>query len=144
MLFHGPSLGIALRGLPGGRGVEVTGLTKLPDGSPSPAAAVAVKAGDRVSKINGEDALSDGFDLVSARIKAAPRPVLVHFLGEFAPRTQQQQPQQTDGGAAAQPAPPTSPVVPTTGMALFTGSAGGTGLAPAPAAAASPADLGLC
>lgn len=93
-LFPGGALGLALRGLQGGKGVEVTGITKLPDGTTSPAVGAGVKPGDRVSKINGDDCLSDGYDLVVAKLKAAHRPVLVHFLGEVPPRPE-------EGAAAA-------------------------------------------
>lgn len=138
MLFPGPALGLALRGLPGGRGVEVTGLTRTPDGGPSPAQHAGVKPGDRVSKINGEDALSDGFDLLSARVKAAPRPLLVHFLGELPPRA--------DGsGAAAAAAAPVAAAA--AAGVVFTATALAAAPPPPsapPAAAGDPGALGLC
>lgn len=108
-LFPGSALGLALRGLPAGGagragGVEVTGLTRLPEGGPSPAAAAGVRPGDRVSKINGEDALSDGYDMVVARLKAARRPVLIHFLGELPPRPADGAPAAAAAAASSAPA----------------------------------------
>lgn len=37
----------------------------------------------RISKINGVPCLGETHDLVVARLKAAPRPVVVHFMGEY-------------------------------------------------------------
>lgn len=92
-VFPGASLGLGLRSMPdGGRGVEVSGLAKTAEGGASPAAAYGVRAGDRVSKINGEDTLSDSYELVVAKLKAAPRPVLIHFLGAL---------KRTEGGAGS-------------------------------------------
>ena len=35
-----------------------------------------------------QDTLSDSYELVVAKLKAAPRPVLVHFLGALLKRTE--------------------------------------------------------
>ena len=38
-----------------------------------------------MSKINGDDCLGDAYDVVVVKLKTAPRPMMVHFLGMFAP-----------------------------------------------------------
>ena len=37
------------------------------------------------SKINGEDVLDDAYELLIAKLKAAPRPLCIHFLGVLPP-----------------------------------------------------------
>lgn len=37
----------------------------------------------QISKINGEDCLGDTYEVVVAKLKSAPRPMMVHFLGLF-------------------------------------------------------------
>lgn len=73
----GSALGLTLRGVPDG--VEVSGVKS---DCPAPGAAVALRVGDRISKVGGEDVLGAQFDLVVAKLKAAPRPLCVHFIGE--------------------------------------------------------------
>lgn len=77
-------LGISLRST---QFAEVSGLKALPDGQVSPVQASGmVKVGDKISKINGQDVLGDIYDVVVAKLKSAPRPLLVHFLGSFSAR----------------------------------------------------------
>ena len=73
------------------------------DGEPLPTPpAPANQAGDMITRIGGESALLIGYDAVIAMLRAAPRPLVVHFLGV------------RDGEAAmrAEPPRPLPPVPP--------------------------------
>jgi hypothetical protein len=78
----GAPLGITLSAAADGF-TEVTAIKPNADGSPSPAMAAGaiVRVGDKVSKVAGEDVIGQRYEMVVALLKAAKRPVVVHFLG---------------------------------------------------------------
>lgn len=92
-------LGLSLR--QSGEFSEVAALKPLPDGRPSPAQLSGLVAvGDKVSKINGEPVLGDSHDVVIAKLKAAPRPLMIHFLGLFPARPRTSEDELARGAAA--------------------------------------------
>lgn len=129
--------------------VEVVALKPLADGSPSPAQMSGlIQVGDKVSKINGADSLSDTHDVIVAKLRTAPRPLMIHFLGIIAtpPGGGASTPTAAAGAAsaaagtaavataAAEPAPPAADVV--TGLIGDGVSYVGTGATPRPGMAA--------
>ena len=65
----------------------------------------------QLSKINGSDVLGDAYELVIAKLKAAPRPLCLHFLGPLPPLPEEAEGAATAGkgaGAGAGAAPPAS------------------------------------
>ena len=75
----GAPLGITLTA--SGDFTEVTALKAGADGAPSPAMRAGICVGDKVSKLAGENVIGLSYALVIAQIKAAKRPLVVHFLG---------------------------------------------------------------
>jgi len=75
----GAPLGITLTAA--GDFTEVTALKANADGTPSPAQRAGICAGDKVSKIAGENVIGHSYEMIVAQVKAAKRPLVVHFLG---------------------------------------------------------------
>eukprot|EP01138_Halocafeteria_seosinensis_P001997 gb/GECG01002045.1/.p1 GENE.gb/GECG01002045.1/~~gb/GECG01002045.1/.p1 ORF type:complete len:372 (+),score=44.28 gb/GECG01002045.1/:1-1116(+) len=79
VFFQSRSLGLALED--NKHGVRIEDFVEA-EGNPSPAKQTGVlEAGNRVSKVNGEDVIGQGFNVVVAKLKSAKRPVCVHFIG---------------------------------------------------------------
>ena len=78
----GAPLGLSLKASQGSSAssgnVEVTAVTH---DCPVANAALLIRPGDKISKINGDDVMEDSYDLLIAKLKAAPRPLCIHFLG---------------------------------------------------------------
>ena len=83
-----PSLPLGLTLTAKGEFTEITGMKPMPDGRPGPVVADGIiSIGDKVSKINGEDVLDNTYDIIIAKIKSAPRPLVIHFLGTITPKS---------------------------------------------------------
>jgi hypothetical protein len=135
----GSQLGLTL--VQAGAFTEIGAFKPLADGRPSPALAVPglLGLGDKVSKVNGEDVLDRPYEVVIAMLKSAPRPLVVHFLGNARRGAGE------GGGAAAAAAAAAgaaSPFAgPTMSFAAFAGTSESAMPAPAPAAVAAPAPV---
>lgn len=82
-----PSLPLGLTLTAVGEFTEITAMKPMPDGRPSHAAADGIiSIGDKVSKVNGEDVLDNTYDVIIAKLKSAPRPLVIHFLGTIIPK----------------------------------------------------------
>ena len=81
VFFPAGPLGISL--IVGTDGYTEVSAIKMIDGRPSPALINGLVAvGDKVSKLNGDDVLgSVSHDVLIVMIKSAPRPLLLHFVG---------------------------------------------------------------
>lgn len=100
----GSSMGLSLKN--GGAFTEVEAI------KPGPAeTAGTVRIGSKVSKIQGEDVLDQPYDLVIGRLKACPRPMVVHFLTDLASGTPSSPPAQAFAGFVGS-SPPASAVSP--------------------------------
>ena len=80
VFFPAGPLGISL--IVGAGGYTEVAAIKMIEGRPSAAMNGLVAVGDKVSKLNGEDVLgSFSHEVLVSMIKAAPRPLLLHFVG---------------------------------------------------------------
>lgn len=138
------ALGLALRDAGNGF-TEVSAVKPLPDGSPSPAqASRVVLPGYQVSKVNGDNVLGENHSVVLARIKSAPRPLIIHFIGTFpdaAPPTHAASAADATATAPAFAAVPVAVDEPVTDLIGGGVSYVGTGATPKPAAASARSGL---
>lgn len=124
-LFQEGPLGITLRGqrLGPNNFTDVIDFKANPDGSRGQAEiAGTIRIGDKLTKINGANCLGDVYEIVVAKLKAARRPMVIHFLGEY-----QAPPSRSAGTTAA--APSSSP--------KFASSSSSSALPASPSAATS-------
>jgi hypothetical protein len=88
-----------------------------------------VGIGDLISKVNGVDVIGEDHTVITARLRSAGRPLVVHFIGYFGGEAEAAK---AEAAATEAPAAPAA----SSGGAMFTGS---VSPAPAPAAAAAAA-----
>lgn len=84
MIFSQGPLGLTLRAQKSGGASEaiVADFKPNADGVYGPAKnSGLISIGDCVSKIDGESVFEDPYDVIVEKVKAAQRPVLIHFLG---------------------------------------------------------------
>ena len=120
----GAPLGVTLSAA--GDFTEVSALKPNADGGASPAQAAGISVGDKVSKIAGENVIGQAYAVVIAQLKAAKRPLVVHFLGlsKSAAESAGAAAARTAAAGAASPAPASSSLRAFVGEEASTAAAG--------------------